>query len=75
MLLAAPGDGDDFLEVEIVVGGGELAEDEIEGLHPHESRGDDSAVDGGVSVDAVFGFVVGEFGVEVDEFGRDDVEG
>lgn len=73
MLLAAPGDGEDFLEIEIGEGG-ELVEDEIECLHPHEGRGDDSAVDGWVSVDAVFGFVVGKLGIEMDEFGRDDVE-
>lgn len=73
MLLAAPGNGDDFLEIEI--GSGELVEDEIECLHPHERRGDDSAVDGGVSVNAIFGFVMGKFGIEVNEFGRYDVEG
>lgn len=65
MLLSTARNSSDFAEIEIGVG--KLAENEIKSLNPHEGGGNDSAIDGRISVNSIFGLVMRQIGIEADQ--------
>jgi hypothetical protein len=71
VLLRTAGDGGDAAEVRAQ---GELPEEQVQGLRPHERRRQDAAALGEVPADAAVGAVVRQLGVEVDEVGGDGGE-